>query len=181
MFVETYIRSVTSSDLRDDEYHKATHALVAAALADLSGSRAVLGSLLARTKYADGTTSKTFEAGTANLAALLRIWKTIVHTKGRERKWLPIVNAWDIPAALSLYDKVAEASLAFWLDGHCASCKGAKVTPDRRTCTCCAGSGRATIEGGRLVSDLTRDMVSELEGLFQAHDSRAGHLLRRNY
>jgi hypothetical protein len=179
MFVEKYVHAVNSSDLRDDEHHSATHVLMAAALADLGGGSDILGSLLARVKYADGIVHKSFEAGSANLATLLRIWKAEVHKKGRERRWLPIVNAWDIPAALSLYDKVAEESLAQWLDGNCHTCRGAKVTRDRRMCTCCFGSGKAPIIGGRLVAERTKDMVSDLEGMFQKHGGRAAAKMRR--
>jgi DnaJ-class molecular chaperone len=179
MFVEKYTRSVNSSDLRDDELHHATDALVAAALADASGSGAVLGSLLARVKYADGTVHKSFEAGTANLASLVRAWTLIVTEKGRSRGWMKPTTEWDVLAALSLYKRVAEQSLAYWLDGHCEVCHGAKVTRDRRTCTCCGGTGRAAIEGGRFETDKIKDMVSELEGLFQAHSGRAAAMLRR--
>jgi hypothetical protein len=177
-FVERYVRAVNSSDLRDDEHHSSTHALTAAALADQSGGE-VLGSLLARAKYADGVPHKTFEAGSANLAGLLRVWRAECHKKGRERRWLSIKNEWDIAAAVKLYDEVAERSLAHWLGGNCETCKGAKVTRDRRTCHACGGSGRAPIEGGRLVVELTKDMVSELEGLFQAHSARAGAKMKR--
>jgi hypothetical protein len=87
MFVEKYVHAVNSSDLRDDEHHSATHALTAAALADMTGSATVLGSLLCRAKYADGATHKTFELGTKNLAQLLAAWKVVVRAKGTERKW----------------------------------------------------------------------------------------------
>lgn len=178
-FAERYCRAVNSSDLRDDEHHHSTDALIAAASADRTGSGVVLGSLLSRVKYADGRVHKTFEAGTINLAALLRIWTDVVTARGRSRGWLKIVNPWDIHAAHAMYTKIAHASLAYWLDGHCEPCKGAGQTPDRRICTCCKGSGKAAIEGGRLEAEYTRDMVSELEGMYQAHSARAAAMLRR--
>lgn len=178
MYVEKYARSVNSSNLKDDATHHSTEALAAAALADVTGSGAILGSLLARVKYADGTVHKLFEAGTANLAALLRIWTGVVTEKGRSRGWVKATTAWDMQAAMALYKRVAEQSLAHWLDGRCELCQGAKVGPDRRACTCCGGSGKAEIEAGRFESEKVKDMVSELEGLFQAHSGRAAAKLR---
>lgn len=178
MFAERYVKSVNSSDLRDDELHHAAEPLRASAYADLTGNEAMLGSLLCRVKYADGTVHKLFEAGTANLADLLRLWTNIVISKGRARKWVPENTAWDVQAAFKLYDQVAAGSLAHWLDGRCKACEGARVTPDRRTCTCCAGTGREEIAGGRFVTDKTKDMVSELEGIFHAYSGRAKAMLR---
>ena len=180
MFAEKYTRSVNSSDLRDDEFHRSTDALAASALADVTGSQNLFGSLLVRVKYANGTIHKTFESGTGNLASLLRIWTREVVKKGQERRWVPTNTAWDAQAAFALYDRVATQSLAFWLDSRCQPCNGAGTMAEtRRTCTCCAGSGRAQIDAGRLESDLIKSMVSELEGLYQAHGGRAARLLRR--
>lgn len=180
MFVEKYIGVLNSSDLRDDEFHHDTNALAAAALADATGSGVLFGSLLARVKYANGTVHKLFEAGTGNLATLLRIWAVVVAEKGHARGWVKATTVWDVQAAQTLYDRVANMSLAHWLDGRCEPCGGAGVMPTRRTCTCCAGSGRAQIEAGRYESDLVRDMVSELEGLYQAHGGRASRKLRKD-
>lgn len=180
MFVERYAFAVNTSDLRDDEFHHATDALVASAIADMTGSGAVLGSLLARVKYADGTIHKLFESGTTNLAALLRIWTRTVTEKGRSRGWVTIKAEWDVVAAHKLYEHVARASLAYWMDPNCEACNGARVTPDRRNCLCCHGSGRATIqESKRFVAERIADMVSELDGLFLTHSTRAAKMLRR--
>lgn len=178
MFVERYVPALTSSDLRDDEHHVATEPLHASASADCAGG-ALLGSLLCRVKYADGSQRKTFESGSHNLAHLLRTWTEMVAERGAARKWVPANTAWDMAAAISLYERVAHASLAHWLDGLCELCRGAKVNQDRRTCTCCGGTGRAQVAAGRLETQLILDMVSELEGIFQAHSSRAATKLRR--
>lgn len=168
-----------SSDLRDDEFHHSTEALVAAALADKGSSG--LGSLLCRVKYADGTVSKLFEGNSTNLAHLRRIWMVAVSEKGRDRGWVKMDTAWDMQAAMTLYRRVAEASLAYWLDGKCVECKGAGVMQNQRTCTCCKGTGRAEITGsGSFERDRIADMVSELEGMVQSHSSRAAALLRRS-
>lgn len=178
MFAKRYVKSVNSSDLRDDLHHHATDALIASAHADLTGDDLVVGSLLIRVKYGDGA-RKVFEGCPANMAALLRAWTDAVIKKGRSRGWMKPKTEWDVQAAFKLYERVAQMSLAYWLDGLCEPCQGAGVNQDRRTCTCCAGTGRAEIEAGRFESDLVRDMVSELEGVYIAHSARAKSLLRR--
>lgn len=179
MFAEKYLRSLNTSNLKDDELNHQTDALAAAALADLSGgSGVVFGSLLARTKYADGTHHKVFEAGNRNLAALLRAWTTLVVQKGLDRQWLKIKHEWDIKAAHGMYAKIARVSLAHWLQGECEVCNGTKIAAGR-ACTPCAGTGREPIAGGALEVERVKDMVGELEGLYQAHGARAGAKLRR--
>lgn len=178
MFAAKYTRSLHSSDLRDDELHHSTEALRASAYADATGNEIVLGSLLTRVKYASGT-RKTFESGAGNMATLLRAWTAAVIEKGRSRGWMRPTTPWDVEAAFRLYERVAHASLAHWIDGLCELCEGAKVMKDRRTCTCCGGTGRAEIEAGRFETDLILNMVSELEGIYQAHSGRAAAMLRR--
>ncbi len=180
MFAERYVNSVNASDLRDDQFHRAAEPLRAAAYADKSGGEAVLGSLLCRVKYADGSVHKLFEAGTANLLALLRIWLPVVRDRGVSRKWLPVARTtWDAQARETLFQRVAETSLAHWMDGRCELCSGAGQTGDRRLCSCCGGTGRAQVIAGRFESGLITDMVSELEGIYQAHSGRAALQLRR--
>lgn len=178
IFVEKYISSVNSCNLMDDDHHHSAEALIASALADITGSG--LGSLLYRVKYTDGTQSKLFESGSANLASLLRIWINVVTEKGRSRGWMPTRNAWDVSAAYALYKRVAEMSLAHWIDGRCVPCNGAGVMSINKTCTCCAGSGKSQIQAGRFESDKILDMVSELEGLTNSHNLRATKRMR-NY
>jgi hypothetical protein len=175
-FIDKYVHSVNSSDLRDDDHHHATEALVASALADFSGS---LGAQLARVKYADGAAHKAFEAGGKNLGPLLRAWEVIVRERGRARQWLPIRAEWDIPAAEALYKRVAHASLAHWIDPNCMACHGAKQTPDRRICETCKGSGQAALPAGGLERERTLDMISELEGCYQSYNRRASSALKR--
>lgn len=178
MFVEKYMHSVNSSDLRDDEFHTATLPLRASAYADKTGNDAVFGSLLARVKYGSAA-SKAFESGASDIVALLRAWTEAVIEKGRARGWVTIRAEWDIVAAHKLYEQVARESLAYWINPNCDECKGAKVTPDRRNCLCCKGTGRADISGKKFVAERVADMVSELEGIYQAHGGRANSLLRR--
>lgn len=179
MFAEKYLQSLNTSDLRDDELHRKTEALAAAALADLTGgSGSVFGSLLTRAKYADGTHRKVFEAGNQNLAALLRAWTKVVVQKGLDRQWLKIKHEWDIKAAHGIYEKIARVSLAHWLQGECEACNGTKIAA-ARACSHCAGTGREPIAGGALEVERVKDMVSELEGLYQAHSARAGSKLRQ--
>ncbi len=180
MFAERYVKSVNSSDLRDDQFHVSAEPLRASAYADLTGGETIFGSLLCRVRFADGTVHKQFESGTANLAQLLKLWVAYVAAKGVERKWMRVPRAeWDIKANQTFYRRVAEASLAHWLDGRCEPCNGAGQTPERRLCTACAGSGRAQIEAGRLETQKILDMVSELEGIFHSHSGRAKKMLRQ--
>jgi hypothetical protein len=178
MFAEKYLKSLNTSDLRDDEQHRQTEALAAAALADLTGgSGEVLGSLLARAKYADGISHKLFEAGNQNMAVLLRAWIKVVAQKGKDRKWLKIKAEWDIAALAGICEKIARASLAHWLAGECEVCKGTKIA-FARACICCAGTGREPIQGVVLEVERIKDMISDLEGLYQSHGARAGAKLR---
>lgn len=174
-YADRFVMSLGASTLQDDAQHHAAEPLAAAALADLTG--AGFGALLTRVKYADGSISKTFESGTQNLAQLLRIWTNRVTEKGRERKWVKEGTEWDVRAALTLYRRVAERSLAYWLDGKCGTCHGTG-TASRMICQPCKGSGRGEIGGGGFERERSLDMVSELESLCCAHNGRAAMLLR---
>ena len=178
MFAQRYIKSLNSTDLRDDAFHGATDALAASARAD-QGAGGMLGSLLCRVKYADGIVHKDFETGSANLAQLVREWTSVVTERGRSRGWVRANTAWDMQAAIKLYERVALGSLAHWMDSRCQPCNGTGVQDEQRACTCCTGSGRARIVAGRFETDKIKDMVSELEGIFQAHGARAAALMRR--
>jgi hypothetical protein len=179
-FDRKYVRSLQSSDLRDDAHHLATEALFAAAMASRTG--AGMGALLARVKYADGSLTRAFAAGSPNLARLLTIWLAAVAEKGRSRGWFPLRTALDIEAAQMLYRRVAMASLAYWIDSRCGECHGAGVLREtRRLCPACKGSAKAAIapQASRLEREKIADMVSELEGMVQAHNMRAAVYLRR--
>ena len=178
MFIEKYVGSLTSNDLRDDELHRATEALAAAALADLSGgSGAVFGSMLARAQVA-GVPRQAFESGTHGLCVLLKVWTEVVTRKGLDRAWLKIKHEWDVKAAHSIYAKIARVSLAHWLAGQCVECNGTKIR-ESRACTHCGGTGLEPIQGGAIEREKIADMVSELEGLYQSHCARAGARLRQ--
>lgn len=175
-FAAQYVMSVNSSSLVDDARHHNTEPLAASALAEISDFS--IGALLHRAKYCNNVRS-TFESGSTNLAQLLRAWVKIVAEKGQARQWVKAHTAWDMQAAQSLYRRVAEQSLAHWVDGKCNDCHGSGVTINRCLCPACKGSGDAIIEGG-LIGDKVRDMVGELEGIAQSHGARAGVRLRRN-
>lgn len=177
-FSDKYLRSLLTSDLRDDALHHQPEALQASAHADKVARD--IGSLLKRVKYAD-TLGRQFEDNAGNLARLLREWIAIVAEKGAARHW---IKPADMPTighlAPAMYKRVAEASLAHYLDGKCPVCRGAKVNADRRVCGTCAGTGDAKIIG---MSDFERhrvlDMVSELMSLESSHSGAANALLRR--
>ncbi len=178
MFTERYINSVNSSDLRDDEHHHSTDALMACANAD-KGKTGLLGSLLCRVKFSDGSTSKEFSGGSTNLSTLLKVWHAEVEKKGRDRVWVKIGSDRDIQTAHALYKRVAEKSLAHWLDSNCKVCNGTKYV-EHTVCRDCFGTGQAAIEcSGQYERDRIRDMVSEIEGVYQSHGGHAASLLRR--
>lgn len=176
-FPDQYMWALGSSTLQDDDTHHATEPLFAAAVADVAGSG--MGALLSRVKFADGSISKLFESGTQNLAVLIRSWRVVVRQKGMERKWVKMSAAWDVQAAHALFDRVADKSLAHWLDGRCAECNGAGQTVERRLCSCCKGSGRADLPGGGFERERVLDMSTELENYLQSHNARAAARLRR--
>lgn len=178
MFAERYLNALNSSNLKDDDQHHQTEPLVAAALADLSGgSGELFGTMLLRAHIA-GVPRQPVESAARELGVLLRVWTSAVAHKGFDRKWMNIKAEWDIKAAYAMYAKIARVSLAHWLGGECAVCNGTKITQSR-ACTHCAGTGREPIQGGAVEKEKVADMVSELEGLFQAHSARAGAKLRR--
>jgi DnaJ-class molecular chaperone len=178
-FAERYLNALNSSNLQDDELHRQTEPLKAAALADLSGgSGSVFGSMLARAKV-DVLAHKTFESGTQGLTALIRVWREEVRRRGTERKWVKIGSERDIQTAHALYMRVSEKSLAHWLDPNCKVCNGTKVVA-RQACKGCGGSGVAPIEcTSQYERERIKDMVSDLEGIYQSHGSRAGAKMRQ--
>ncbi|MDO8033598.1 hypothetical protein O3297_09235 [Janthinobacterium sp. SUN128] len=173
-FAEKFVASLQSSNLRDDAFHHDLDAIAAAALAG------DLGSLLCRVKYADGTINKLFEGNSGNLAQLLRIWTAAVTEKGKARRWVKINSERDIFTAHALYKRVAHASLAHWLDGHCKDCKGTGVSlMSLRGCVTCSGNGQAEVVcAGGFERERIKDMVSELKIIENSHSYRAKNLLR---
>lgn len=174
-FADKFVHSLNSSNLMDDAFHHDLDAIAAAALAG------DLGSLLCRVKYADGTINKLFEGNSGNLAQLLRIWTAEVMRRGRQRKWLPENTAWDAQSAQALYRRVAERSLAHWLDSTCKGCGGTGVRAllGNSMCTTCKGTGTAPIHGVAGVElERVKDMVSELSSIACSHSRRAAGLLR---
>lgn len=178
-FADRYVGGLNASTLQDDAMHHAAEPLFAAAVAHMTG--AGLGALLTRVKYADGTLDRMFEGNQQNMAQLLRIWGAAVAEKGRARRWVRDEGIHP-QIAVALYKRVAEASLAHWLDGNCKTCCGTGVTAlmGNRKCTPCTGSGKAEITGMREYErKLTLDMVSELTALCDSHSRRASARLRR--
>lgn len=177
-FADKYLHAICSTDLRDDQFHHQTHALAASAIADASARG--IGSLLHRVRYAS-TLSHQFEDNDGLVAELLRKWHAIVIEKGSARKWIKSDDVAKIGhLAPMLYKRVAEASLAHYLDGKCPTCHGSKVSEDRRVCAPCMGTGEVMIMGvSGWERNLILDMVSELMSLESSHSGAASALLRR--
>ncbi|NHZ94572.1 hypothetical protein [Massilia sp. CCM 8734] len=175
-FAEKHLQSLGSSNLMDDCFHHQTDALQAAARADKSARN--IGSLLSRVKYADGTLGKKFEGNAQNLAGLLREWLAIVTEKGTARRW---VKPEDIAIAPITFRRVANASLAHFLDGKCAQCHGTGVAESKRACIPCKGSGKIELTGlSGYEAKLVLDMVSELGAIESTHAAIASALLRKH-
>lgn len=160
MFIDQYIGSLGSSDLRDDAHHHATEPLAAVGLA--AAQMSSLGALMMRVKYMDATARQVFEGNPENLKQLLKLWTSEVAKRGAARRWIAINGEWDEKAAKYLHVTVAQASLAHWLDGNCKECGGTGVV-EHRACKACDGSGTAPIKHkGAFLTDRIKDMVSEL-------------------
>lgn len=176
-FADKHLHALNSSNLMDDAFHHQPEALQAAAHADKSARD--IGSLLSRVKNAN-VYRKAHEGDTQALAKLLKRWHEIVAQKGRDRKWIRGDAYQEATLGPPLYKRVAERSLAHWLDGKCESCHGSKVNEDRRTCATCFGTGDALITGvSGYERDLILDVTSELHALESSHAGAANALLRR--
>lgn len=116
---------------------------------------------------------------------LFAAWSLIVAKKGAQRNW---IKPQDMPAighlAPAMYRRIAEHSLAHYLDGLCNACggTGAKSAKEMfRRCDVCEGTRRAKLTGiSHYEAKLVSDMICELEALESAHASRAASLLRRD-
>ena len=175
-FPSAYANSVNNSNLKDDDLHHNCVPLAASGWAGRDMSE--LGALLMRAKMADGTPSKLFETGCRNLGPILRLWVPLVREKGKARKWRRENTDRDISTAEALYKRVADSSLAYWMDDRCNECQGATVDSDRRTCQRCHGSGKEELLMAPNEKDITLDLVSELEDILQSHSRRAAPLVR---
>ena len=175
-FIETHARSVNSSSLLDDEHHSNCMPLGASSWAGRHTSE--LGALLMRAKSADGLPTKIFESGCRNLGSILRLWVPIVREKGKSRHWRREDTDRDISTAEALYVRVAESSLAYWIDSRCNECWGATVDHTRRTCQRCAGTGKEKLLMSKNELEITLDLVSEIEDIMQSHIRRAKEMFR---
>jgi hypothetical protein len=125
----------------------------------------------------------------AAFRSLYVLWAEIVEKKGRERQWIKPADWPKIGhLAPAMYRRVAEQSLAHYLDDVCKACNGTGAIgskPILRTCLACEGSRKEPIgkSGAVKLSDyeikLVKDMVSELTALEQTHAGVANSKLRR--
>lgn len=142
---QKYSRATQTSDLKDDAHHHQTEVLAAVALSS------ELGSLLFRVKFGNDATSH---------KALLEKWLVIVGKKSVFRSW---------PSHVA-QDKVAQASLEYWLCDLCGHCEGkgyhvlagAPVLSDD-PCKVCKGTGKKPLACEKRIRDYVEDMVQTLE------------------
>lgn len=179
-FADKHLHALFSSDLRDDAFHHQTDALQAAARADIVARN--IGSLLSRVKTGD-TLSHQFEDSSGNLVKLRAAWLDIVAEKGLARKWIRTDDIAKIGhLAPMLYQRVADASLAHYLDGKCKPCGGTGVNDKRQICAACKGSREAALPPmSHYEQKLTLDMLAELMALESQHSGMANSLLRRDF
>ncbi len=120
--------------------------------------------------------------------SLLQDWCEIVAKKGRERHWIKPADWPKIGhLAPAMYKRVAEYSLAHYLDDICKACNGTgskEGRPTMRSCPTCNGSRRVPVTAIAGLSDyevrLVGQMVDELNALELSHAGLAGALLRRD-
>lgn len=156
--IQQYVRSATSSNLRDDAENHNTEILAAAAMASTKPG-CELGTKLFRVKYAEDQTSR---------QALLDEWLIVVHKKSIIRNWPPTVSV----------SKVAKASLDYWLDGRCLDCKGrgrrafkdglgeeVKGLLENDPCPTCKGVAKRPISGRQDTKKYIEHMVDLLESM----------------
>lgn len=120
---------------------------------------------------------------------LCAAWCEIVEKKGRERNWIKPADWPKIGhLAPTMFRRIAEHSLAHYLDDVCKVCNGTGATstkPILCTCKTCAGTRRTPVGRGvdLGISDyearLVGEMVAELTALEQTHAGVAGAKLRR--
>jgi hypothetical protein len=125
----------------------------------------------------------------AAFRALYLAWCGIVEQKGRERHWIKPADWPKIGhLAPAMFRRIAEHSLAHYLDDVCKTCNGTGsigTKPILCACKTCCGSRRAQLGSAadlRVSSyelKLIGDMVAELTALEQTHAGVAGAKLRR--
>ena len=124
----------------------------------------------------------------AAFRALLVDWCEIVAKKGRDRNWIKPADWPKIGhLAPAMYRRVAEYSLAHYLDDVCKTCNGTgsmEAKSTLRACAACSGSRRIAVTHIEGLSDyeirLVGQMVDELNVLEASHAGLAGALLRRD-
>lgn len=124
----------------------------------------------------------------AAFRGLLMEWRAIVAKKGSERHWIKQADWPKIGhLAPAMYQRVADHSLAHYLDDACKACNGTGAKDSKatlRNCSTCGGTRRAPVTAITGLSDyelrLVGQMVEELNVLELSHACLAGALLRRD-
>ena len=163
-FEDRYVSALASANLRDDARHAGAEALAAAALAE----RGISG-LLVRVRATGDH---------ASMEQLQAAWFARVVAIARARKWAKVNTPWAANSAFKLFRRIAESSLAVWLDDGCKVCNGNSVHHEDWDCAGCNRTGIALIPGGDFERDRVKDMVSELRVIEDGHTQRAARLLR---
>lgn len=123
----------------------------------------------------------------AAFRSLYVAWCEIVAKKGADRRWIKPAD-WPRIGHLApaMYRRVAEHSLAYYLDDVCKTCSGTGTTSTKPLIVCktCCGSRKQPLAAASDLkisayeAKLMADMVSELLALEQAHAGVASAKLR---
>jgi hypothetical protein len=125
----------------------------------------------------------------AAFRTLCLAWCEIVDKKGRDRHWIKPAD-WPKIGHLApeMFRRIAEHSLAHYLDDICKTCNGIGSTgakPILCACKACSGTRKASLGSAAELGissyelKLVGDMVAELAALEQTHAGAAGAKLRR--
>lgn len=124
----------------------------------------------------------------AAFRSLYVAWCEIVAKKGGERHWIKPADWPKIGhLAPAMYRRVAEHSLAYYLDDVCKTCHGTGATSIKPLIACkvCCGSRKqplgsaAELKISAYEAKLVAEMISELLALEQTHAGAASARLRR--
>lgn len=126
----------------------------------------------------------------AAFRTLYAAWREIVEKKGRERQWIKPADWPKIGhLAPAMFLRIAEHSLAQFLDDVCKACNGTGATgakPILCACKTCSGTRKAPLGSAAELGissyelKLVGDMVAELAALEQTHAGVASSRLRRD-
>jgi hypothetical protein len=164
-YADRYVRALGSANLRDERRHGAAQVLAAGALAE----RGISGLLLRARAGGER----------ACLDQLQALWFAEVVKHAQARKWVKLDTPWAVTSAFKLFRRIAEHSLALWLDSSCPACQGNSTHHADWDCGLCSRTGMAPVPGNNAFErERVKDMLSVLRAIEDGHQRRALRRLR---